>query len=58
MELMEFPDLSDGWVCSECNAQFKATVRFEMNTQYCPDCGREIIEWEDEENCKLWRRVL
>jgi len=49
MQLMEFPDLSDGWVCSACDAQFKATARFERNT-HCPDCGREIIEWEDEEH--------
>jgi len=48
MELMEFPDMTDGWVCSECGEEFKASRKFEKNTR-CPNCNCLIAEWEEEE---------
>lgn len=48
MELLEFPDLTEGWACSECQEEFKATKKFEKNTK-CPHCGCCISEWESEE---------
>lgn len=47
MELLEFPDMSDGWGCSECQEEFKATKKFEKNT-HCPSCGCRISVWEAE----------
>lgn len=51
MILLEFPDLSEGWECEACGAQFKATRKFERSAT-CPACGeaiKEWVEWEEED---------
>lgn len=45
MNLYEYPDLSDGWMCSHCESTFKATKKFEKST-HCPECTSHIREWE------------
>lgn len=49
MELYEYPDMKDGWLCSNCSTPFydsaAACKRAEKNG--CPCCGAKVVEWED-----------
>ena len=52
MELFEYEDLSDGWICSNCDTSFRATKRKEKEAEKhgCPNCGARVIEWQEADD--------
>ena len=49
MVIIETPNFSCLWECSECKVQHKATKKFYSN-QSCPSCGKSISNWLGEDD--------
>jgi NAD-dependent SIR2 family protein deacetylase len=53
MTMIENPDFSISWECSECLETFKDSKDFDSDTKKCPGCKAKITEfiylYEDED---------
>jgi rRNA maturation endonuclease Nob1 len=47
MEIIEKPDFSMWWQCSNCGHIAKDTKKF-MKLKACPSCGSEIVKWDED----------
>lgn len=45
MTMIENPDFSISWECSECQRTFKDSKDFDSDTKKCPGCGTKIEEF-------------
>ena len=61
MTMIENPDFSISWECSECQRTFKDSKDFDSNTKKCPGCGTEIEDFiyiNEEQYAKAHRHFI